>query len=369
MKIIRPILFTLNLILAAGLVLTTLAGVVRPSRMLLPSLLAYGYLPLLGANVLMVLLWALMKRWEFLLSVAAIAVRWSMVGLFFQVGGTGKVPDREEHPQMVTVMSYNVHMFYGTGGNVVKLSQTDSNAAKFLALVREHRPDVLCLQEYQPPKTLALTDSLVLQGYNHYYGSHTASSGRPSGTVVFSRLPISYVTRIDNTKLLVELLQEEQRIRVCCVHMDSYQFDNSDREEIERMRHGEVQESSRKTIGKVKETILNHETEWEQHLKQVVTESTVPLVLAGDMNDIPGSWLYQQVTRHLSDTYREKGVGFVTTYNGGDEQLLPVGSGWLPKFRIDMVFHSDGLRTLSYRRIKTRISDHYPVLVAMEFEK
>ena len=50
------------------------------------------------------------------------------------------------------------------------------------------------------------------------------------------------------------------------------------------------------------------------------------------------------------------------------KQLLPIGSGWLPKFRIDMVFHSDGLRTLSYRRIKTRMSDHYPVLTAVELE-
>lgn len=364
MKFLRTILFTLNLILAVGLILTTLAGTVRPSTTLVPSVLAYGYLPLLAANVLMVLLWLLMKRWEALLSVAVIVLRWGMVGMFFQLGGTTKVPAAEEHPSMVTLMSYNVHMFYGQED--YHPEKKDSIAAEFLSLVREHRPDVLCLQEYQDYKPLV--DSLVQDGYNHYYGTHTASGGRPSGTVVFSRLPISYVSRIDNSKLMVELLQEGQRLRVCCVHMDSYQFDNKDREELERMRHGEVQQSSRKTLGKVKETILSHEEEWEQQLKPVVTESSTPMVLAGDMNDIPGSWLYRQITKELHDTYREKGVGFVTTYNGGDEQLLPLGSGWLPKFRIDMVFHSDGLRTLSYRRIKTHLSDHYPVLVALEME-
>ena len=367
MKFLRTILFTLNLILAVGLILTTVAGAVKPSQMLLPSLLAYGYLPMLAANMVMVLLWLLMKRWEALLSVAVIALRWSMVGLFFQVGGTTKVPAAEEHPSMVTLMSYNVHMFYGTDQDVPP-ARTDSNAAEFLKLVQKHRPDVLCLQEYQAPRSLALIDSLVQEGYNHYYGTRTSSGGRPSGTVVFSRLPISYVSRIDNSKLMVELMQEGQRLRVCCVHMDSYQFDNKDREELERMRHGEVQESSRRTLGKVKETILSHETEWEQRLKPVVTGSSVPMVLAGDMNDIPGSWLYRQITKEMKDTYCEKGMGFVTTYNGGDEQLLPIGSGWLPKFRIDMVFHSDGLRTLSYRRIKTRMSDHYPVLTAVELE-
>ena len=363
MKAIRVILLIVNLLLIAGLLLTTVAGAVSPSRMMLPSLLAYGYLPMLGANVLMVVVWALMKRWEALLSVAAIAVRWSMVGLFFQVGGTQKVPPRAEHPMMVTVMSYNVHQFQGPED---RPTRSDSNARGFLSIVEEHGPDVLCLQEYAAPKTVRVTDSLVLMGYNHYYGAHTTGSGVPYGTVVFSRLPITYVSRLDNKKVLVEILKEDRRLRVCSIHMDSYRFDATDREEIDRMRHGEVQESSRRTLEKVRETILSHQREWEQALRPVVQGSTVPLVLAGDMNDIPNSWLYSQISKELTDSYREKGFGFVTTYNGGDEQLLPIGSGWLPKFRIDMVFHNEGLRTLSYRRIKTRVSDHYPVVVAVE---
>lgn len=354
MKVIRTILFVLNLLLAVGLLLTTLAGLVSPSRMMLPSLLAYGYLPLLAANVLMAVVWLLMRRWEFLLPVAAIAVRWGMVGLFFQVGGTVKMPDRETHPSMVTVMSYNVHLFQGRE-NRPELS--DDNARDFLALVGRHQPDVLCLQEYAAPKTLAVTDSLVLMGYNHYYGAHTSRAGLPYGTVVFSRLPIGYVSRIDGEKLLVELLKEEQRIRVCCIHMDSYRFDATDREELERIRHGEVQQSSR-ALDKVRETILSHETEWQQRIRPVVAASTVPLVLAGDLNDIPNSWLYHQIDQELRDCYRDCGIGYGHTYNGG-----------FPQFRIDMVFHSEGLRTLSYRRIKNNMSDHYPILVAMEMEK
>ena len=38
-------------------------------------------------------------------------------------------------------------------------------------------------------------------------------------------------------------------------------------------------------------------------------------------------------------------------------------------FRIDMVFHSSEFTTLSYRRIKTSISDHYPILIAFEMNK
>ena len=354
MKILRAILFVLNLILALGLLLTTLAGTLLPSRTVLPSLMAYGYLPLLAANVLMIVVWLLLRRWTWLLSAAVIALRWGMVGLFFQVNAGVKTLDPEEHPYMFTLMSYNVHQFQGPDN---RPEQSDSNAMEFLSLLRKHHPDVLCLQEYAAPKRVALTDSLTLMGYNHYYGAHTSKRGLPYGTVVFSRLPIAYVSRLDSEKLLVELLVEQQRLKVCCIHMDSYRFDAGDREEIERMRRGEVQQSSRRTMGKVKKTILSHETEWLQRLRPVVTESSVPTVMAGDFNDIPGSWLYHQVAKEMRDSYRDCGNGMSITYNGG-----------FPQFRIDWVFHGDRINTLRYRRIKSSMSDHYPILTTMELE-
>ena len=81
----------------------------------------------------------------------------------------------------------------------------------------------------------------------------------------------------------------------------------------------------------------------------------MPMLLAGDLNDIPNSWLYTQIAKQMKDCFCEKGMGYSNTYNGG-----------FPRFRIDMVFHSEGWQTLSYRRIKTEISDHYPVLTSLE---
>lgn len=362
MKIIRAILLVVNILLALGLLLTTLAPVVAPSRSLLPSLLAFGYLPMLAANVLMVVLWLIMGKWQFLVSVAAIALRWSFVGLFVQVGGTTKTPDRSEHPHMVTVMSYNVHQFHGSDE---KPSQPDSNALGFLSLVREYNPDMLCLLEFAAVKSMNLVDSLTVMGYNHYHGARSSSRGIPYGTVVFSRLPITYVNKIDGNKLLVELMLDDRRFRLCCIHMDSYQLDSTDIKEIDNMRHGELNPSST-TLAKVKKTILNHETEWQDKLKPIISESSVPMLLAGDFNDIPSSWLYAQVSKHLDDTYRDKGIGMCHTFNGGNDRLLPVKHGWLPKFRIDMVFHSKEFTTLSYKRPKTPLSDHYPVITSLE---
>lgn len=361
MRILRTILFILNAILALGLVLTTLAGVVAPSRSILPSLLAFGYWPMLLANVVMILIWVLLRRWEVLLSMMAIGARWVMVPLMLQAGGTSKVPSLEEHPYRMAVMTYNVHQFKGNGIDEVK---TDSIARCFVSLIRNEQPDVLCLQEYAAVKDVSVTDSLMLLGYNHYYGAHTTKGGVPYGTVLFSKIPITYVKNLDNEKILVELMNEGQRLRVVCMHMDSYRFDNVDLETMERMRHGEMKEDDRRMFKKIKETILCHEDEWNKALSPVISESTVPTILAGDLNDIPLSWLYHQITRYMTDTYTEQGNGLGRTYKMFDNGT-PLSS---MSFRIDMVFRSEGLRTLSYKRIKTRLSDHYPVMATLEFE-
>ncbi|MDY6372235.1 MAG: endonuclease/exonuclease/phosphatase family protein [Bacteroidales bacterium] len=351
MKIVRAILLTLNLLAAVGLLLTTLAGSIAPSRSVLPSVAAYAYLPMLALNLVFLLGWLLAGKWPFLISTAAIAARFSVLGLFFQIGGTSKVPPLEEHPDRLVLLTYNLHNF---AGPEFEGKFSDSLACLFLDLVREYQPDVLCLQEYTESRTCSVTDSLQLLGYNHHIGSRN-NGDRPRGTAIFSRLPITYVKAIDRQKVMVEILHAERPLRLCNVHMDSYAFTSTDHEEIAQMRRGHIDSTSTRTFRKAKQTVLRHEEEWDEQLRPIVSECTVPLIVCGDMNDIPSSWLYSRLSDHLADTYCDRGLGFSTTYHGG-----------FPQFRIDMVFRSDHLRTLSYRRLRTRISDHYPVLVSLE---
>mgnify|MGYP002624741392 CR=1 FL=1 len=352
MKIVRGILVILNVLVAVALVVSTLAATVSPSRSIVPSLAAYGYLPLLAANVLMVVVWVMLKPWYSLISVAAVAARWMFVGLFVQVAGLGGAPVKAEGAAEVRLMSYNVHLFRGRGA---KAGSTDSVAQGFLRLTDEWKPEVLCLQEFALPKRVKVVDSLLVRGYNHYYATNTSAKGMPYGTVVFSKLPITYVNRIDGEKLLVELMCEEGRFRVCNVHMGSYHFDEADWQELDRVKHGDVSASLKRTLDKVRSAVLDHEKAWEQKLRPIVEESRLPLVLAGDLNDTPASWLYHQIDRHLDDTFCERGLGVGFTYNGG-----------FPHYRIDAIFHSKGLRTLAHKRVRSHLSDHYPVVATLE---
>ena len=352
MKVVRVILFVINVIAALGLWATTLAGVVAPSRWVWPSLLAFAFLPMLVVNLFFVVLWILLRRWTFLFPVAAIAVRWSVLPLVlqFHIGG-GSRPDSEPGSQL-SLMSYNVHQFRGNGADEVSGADV---ANGFLSLVREHQPQVLCMQEFAAVRGMNVTDSLTLMGYNHYYGAHNTSRGIPYGTVVFSRLPISFVRKVDDEKILVELVTDDGPVRLCALHLSSYRFDDADFQEIDRMRHGEVQQSSRRTLSKVKATIVSHEQEWQHRLLPLVSEASVPLIVSGDFNDIPNSYIHSELARYLDDAFCERGRGLSVTYSGG-----------FPPFRIDWVLHSSQLQATSYRRLKSPLSDHYPVLVTLQ---
>ena len=108
-KVLRFILLVLNLIAALLLLLSTLAGFQPPSEFILFSMLSYGYFILLNINIAFILFWLLFKRWTFLISLAAIVLRYSFVPLFFQIGGAADVSDNAT----IKVMSFNAHHYNG----------------------------------------------------------------------------------------------------------------------------------------------------------------------------------------------------------------------------------------------------------------
>lgn len=355
-KVLRFILLVLNLIAALLLLLSTLAGFQPPSEFILFSMLSYGYFILLNINIAFILFWLLFKRWTFLISLAAIVLRYSFVPLFFQIGGAADVSDNAT----IKVMSFNAHHY--NGRNMTSESErgelTDSNAVAFLRLLRENDPDVLCLQEYLPytdGKKVHLADSMIAMGYRYHVSAYPSMGY--SATICWSKYPLVNPVYIDSSsKLQVDVVMPDDTLRVFSLHLHSYKLDSSDLKEIDRISHGTVdRDSARGTLGKLKNAIIAHEEEWDL-LKPLIELSPYPTIVAGDFNDTPGSYIYQQMCELLSDSYVERGKGFCTTYHG-----------FFPNFRIDYILHSKEMNALSYKRVKCNISDHYPIFVELEF--
>ena len=74
-------------------------------------------------------------------------------------------------------------------------------------------------------------------------------------------------------------------------------------------------------------------------------------IVAGDFNTPPRGRLYRRMTTHSRDSFAAAGRGFGYTYRAD-----------IPVLRIDYVFAGGGLEVESCQVIKTRASDHLPVL-------
>lgn len=348
-KFLRILFFAVNLLFAILLLLSTLAGVIPPSKCSWISLLSYVYMPFLLLNVVCALVWLFFKRWEFLLSIIVIVVRFNMIPLFIQVGGTSTPPVSETRSRAdeFRVMTYNVHQFGGKDYDIEAMSE---NASKFMDIVSNEDPDVICLQELMQIRDYSVSDTLEAMGYKYHYSQHTDKNNHPYGVAIFSKNRIGYVGNLDNDgrKIYADIHKDEFKVRVVCVHMSSYHLNSTDHVGLSELQNREVRASkTHNLLAKVKDNVIRHEQEWNSDLKEMIEEAKSDMVFVGDFNDTPASYLSRQVRKHLKDSFVEEGSGFGITYNGP-----------FPTFRIDYIYHSKELKTISYHRISSDISDH-----------
>ncbi|MBR3940384.1 MAG: endonuclease/exonuclease/phosphatase family protein [Bacteroidales bacterium] len=340
-KFISTSILIINVIFAVLLLISTLAGIIKPSACVWISLLSYCYVPLLLINIGFILFWLFFANKYFLVSLVTIIVRYSFVPLYIQLSGNEHITD-DRH---FRIMTFNVHRF----------TKEDDACVQTIGLVKENIPNVICFQEFAAmPGKVNVYDSLRRQGYNYNY-SHIRKNKQPRGTSIFSKYPIIKAGNIDSTRCIyVDVKTSFDTIRIYNIHLSSYRLDEEDRNEIDRIKHGDMTEKSKKTLHKFKTTAGKHQQETDILLKHIAN-SPYKTIMCGDFNDTPASYVYQKMKDIYTDSYVAKGKGLSTTYNG-----------IFPAFRIDYILHHNDFVTDSYRRIKTNISDHYPILVSIQ---
>ncbi|MBZ0097799.1 MAG: endonuclease/exonuclease/phosphatase family protein, partial [Taibaiella sp.] len=90
--------------------------------------------------------------------------------------------------------------------------------------------------------------------------------------------------------------------------------------------------------------------------KSVIDASPYPVVICGDLNDLPGSYTYTQMREGLNDAFLQRGRGLGRTY-----------SRLSPTLRIDYIFYAPAsFGCIGYKSPYTSLSDHNPVITNLE---
>lgn len=223
--------------------------------------------------------------------------------------------------------------------------------------------DIVALQEVMdlepgeiPNMTKGRVDSL-LKVYPYY-----APRGYYHGaSKLFSKYPVKLI------KKGIFLMQFEVslpwgKLNLINVHLNSYRLSPEERGVVHRLASGR---NTKKGVSEMKGTIrtkLNvafcERARHAQELAEMIRSTRGPLIVCGDFNDVPASYVYNQVVdTGLKDAYVDTSFGPMVTYNR-----------FFFWFHLDQVFYTpDYLKALRVWRGNLRSSDHYPVSAEFEY--
>lgn len=201
--------------------------------------------------------------------------------------------------------------------------------------IRNLHPDVICLQE-RPHDNLLHRDSISAV-FGYPYRVFNSREDEVLNLAVYSRFPLSnmkeyYFPNSYNKVLQVDLQYEKRTIRLFNIHLQTtgmtpaFQGNN-----LLHTYQLNARERNRQT----------------QLLAEAVASSPYPVILCGDLNDTPISYVYRKLADKLKDCFLKAGNGWGGTYQPANNL-----------FRIDYTFCSPELKTSAYHLYSNCWSDH-----------
>jgi len=347
----RNILLAVNIILLLLLVTAYLSIYINPSTVAFPALFGLAYPYIAAANLVMIIIWILFRRWYALLSALALAVGIGYIHNFIRFANQG----REEHHDL-KLMSYNIRLF-----NFYESSETNTHS-KMLQLLKKEEPGILCLQEYFVKGDPAVGERKLKEGlggklYTHFKLIRSGVTSR-YGIATVSRYPIIHrgdVVHPGSSSLTIysDIVVDTDTFRVYNNHLQSFRLRRVEGNLLSEIA-GEEKGSSMDNISGIYRSLMQGFASRALQVDRVrrhMESSPYPVIVAGDFNDTPVSYTYHVMRRGLMDAFVEAGYGAGFTYRGK-----------YPPNRIDYVLYSEGIECTDFDIVKAKYSDHYPII-------
>jgi endonuclease/exonuclease/phosphatase family metal-dependent hydrolase len=348
----------LNLGAVGGLVIAYFAPFVSPANFWFLAFFGLGYPVLVIVNVLFVFYWLVLLRPRFLVSLVAVLAGWTYLQGFVQVNLDAVIPDKSK--TRFKVMSYNVKLF-----DLYNWKKNNETRNRIFDLIKEEAPQIICMQEFyhsEKDNYRNLDTLLKLQNAQYHHTEYTLTLRNRDhwGISTFSAYPIvskgkiTFNTRSNNICIWSDIKINDDTIRVYNMHLQSIHFGYADNKFLEEVSKAtpanstDEMEVSKNILRKLKRAFVKRSQQADK-VAQHIKSSPYPVIVCGDFNDTPSSYVYRTLGNGLEDAFVESGNGFGRTY------------GKFPSFRIDYILNSAKFKTYDFRTIKEDLSDHYPI--------
>lgn len=356
LNFLQKIFFFLNLLAIFSLLISYLAPFVSPQEFWLISFLGIAYPLLVFTNFLFFIFWLLQKKWVAVFSLLSITLGYSLLNRFYSFHFDTLATTQSGSP--IKLLSYNVRNF-----NFYNWSSNKEERKKFIDLLKEGLPDIICFQEFYTAETGFFQNIQEIQKelslpYYAFGKFVTLRKTEHWGWAIFSKYPIldSEKTKFQNSRwngaIRADIKIGGDTIRFFNLHLQSVHFHKNDYEYIDKLTEEQDADykPSKKILGKLRAGFKKRAVQVDL-MSEKIRSSPYPVIVCGDFNDTPSSYAYEQIQKNLQDAFIEKGFGFGQTY-----------TGYFAPFRIDYILLDKKMKVHKFYTIRKKLSDHFPIV-------
>ena len=295
-------------------------------------------------NALFFIYWMLQLKRQVMLSGLVLLLGITFINKFYKFSSN----DTDKEEKDFTVMSYNVRLF-----NLFDWIPNTDVGDNILSFINEQNPDILCIQEYSE------NANVDLRIYK-YKAIFMEGKKIKTGQAIFSKFPIFNqgdfkIPTAGNNIIYADIKKGQDTIRVYNIHLQSIKI-SPDVNEISEHVDYINQSKSEQLFSRIRDAFKNQEQQAEILVKHK-SECKYPVIICGDMNNSPFSYVYRNVKSDLNDCFEEAGNGFGQTYKF---KYYPA--------RIDYIFASKKMQVKSFTTFtKFENSDHFPIMTRLSF--
>jgi endonuclease/exonuclease/phosphatase family metal-dependent hydrolase len=344
-KYLAFMMLVVTVLLAVFTLFALFGGAADPSTNTALAMLVYVLPLLIIGNVVTLLVWLVFRRWHWMVIPGVTllcCIRY--VGTIYNPGWNFS---REAPQSALHVASYNVACF---GREVSGFKAQD-----ILQEMRNQNVEVFCIQEYYDVSG----DKLNSDSYKEWF--EFMATGRED-MVIYSRYPIIKSEKIDfgktnNSGMWADIEIGGNIVRVFNVHLETTGINRALYKANKKKLQGQFVENNTilKAIFDTYTFGMARRARQAEQVAQLIKESQYPVIVCGDFNDVPYSYVYETMLGDLVDGFRECGEGFMYTMTGKKN------------IRIDYIFHDKSLNGETYYKRDINYSDHYPVFMKLSF--
>lgn len=269
---------------------------------------------------------------------------------------------KKENQNSFSVLSYNTSFFQRRDfdSKINPEIDTASESYKILKWIQENDADIKCFQEFYHKDSSAMFSTLDIISqrgeFDYYFSSkYLGWEDAEFGIAIFSRHPIINSGEVlfkegsVNRAAFADIKIHKDTIRVINTHLQSMSLSPHNPLASESLTS--TKENFKTVFRKFEKGLIDRSFQAEI-LHELIYQSPYKVILVGDFNQTPYSYVYHSFKNLLNNAFEKAGNGFGVSYGGSTLFFL----------RIDNQFYDPKIKAIDYKtHYEMPFSDHFPI--------